>query len=74
MLRQTVVYDMEQLAIGALMAFQDREGFVLGLGAVAEIDQRRGTVVARTPLPNLEGVASVRFGAVRWDPVHLSHL
>jgi len=71
-LRHTAVYDMEQAAVGALMAFQDREGFVLGLGVVVEIDRRDGAVLARTPLPCQEGVASLRFGAARWTGNRLS--
>jgi polynucleotide 5'-hydroxyl-kinase GRC3/NOL9 len=73
-LRQTAVYDMDQLAPGALLAFQDREGFALGLGLVEEIDQLGGTIITRTPLPNLEDVASMRFGAARWDLAQLSDL
>ncbi len=65
-LRHTPVYDMEQAAVGAVMAFQDMEGFALGLGVVVEIDRRHGAVHARTPLPGQEGVASLRFGAARW--------
>lgn len=67
-LRQAAVYDLDQLAVGALLAFQDVEGFALGLGIVQEIDRPGGTVLARTPLAGLEGVVSVRFGAARWDP------
>lgn len=66
-LRQTAVYDLERLSVGALLAFQDVEGFALGLGTVQQIDHLAGTVIVRTPLQSLEGVASVRFGAVRWD-------
>jgi polynucleotide 5'-hydroxyl-kinase GRC3/NOL9 len=73
MLRQTAIYGLEYLAVGALLAFQDREGFALDLGVVEEIDQRGGTVVARTPLTNQENVASIRFGAARWNLAHLSH-
>jgi polynucleotide 5'-hydroxyl-kinase GRC3/NOL9 len=72
-LRQTAVYGMEQLAAGALVAFQDQEGFALGLGVVEEICRGGGTIVVRTPLPDLEDVVSVRFGAARWDLAHLSH-
>jgi polynucleotide 5'-kinase involved in rRNA processing len=61
------VYDLQQLAHGALLAFQDAQGFALGLGAVQEIDRLAGTLTARTPLADLEMVASVRFGATRWD-------
>jgi polynucleotide 5'-hydroxyl-kinase GRC3/NOL9 len=66
-LRQTAVYDLERLAVGALVAFQDSEGFALALGSVEEADRLAGTVIVRTPLPNLEGVRSVRFGTARWD-------
>jgi len=66
-LRQMATYDLEWLAAGALVAFQDAEGFALGLGVVGEIDRLGGSIVVRTPLPALEGVTSVRFGAVRWD-------
>jgi polynucleotide 5'-hydroxyl-kinase GRC3/NOL9 len=68
-LRQMAIYDLEQLAVGALLAFQDAEGFVLGLGIVEDADQLGGTVAVRTPLANLEHVGSVRFGAVRWEQV-----
>jgi polynucleotide 5'-hydroxyl-kinase GRC3/NOL9 len=66
-LRRMPVYDLERLAVGALLSFQDAEGFSLALGVVEEADRLGGKVIARTPLPGLEGVASVRFGAVRWD-------
>ncbi len=66
-LRQIAVYDLEWLAVGALLAFQDAEGFALGLGVVEEADRLGGALTVRTPLPDLEGVASVRFGEARWD-------
>lgn len=66
-LRQTAAYDLERLAISTLLAFQDAEGFALGLGVVEEADRLAGTVVVRTPLSDLQGTASVRFGAARWD-------
>jgi polynucleotide 5'-hydroxyl-kinase GRC3/NOL9 len=66
-LRRTPVYDLERLAVGALLAFQDADGFCLALGVVEEADRLGGKVIARTPLSSLEGVASVRFGAARWD-------
>jgi polynucleotide 5'-hydroxyl-kinase GRC3/NOL9 len=73
-LRQMAVYDLERLTIGAMLAFQDAEGFALGLGVVGEVDQPGGTAVVRTPLSSLDGVASVRFGAVRWDLVNRREL
>jgi polynucleotide 5'-hydroxyl-kinase GRC3/NOL9 len=66
-LNKMAVYDLERLAAGALLAFQDEAGFSLGLGCVQEIDRRAWTVVAHTPLPGLDGVKSVRFGLTRWD-------
>jgi polynucleotide 5'-kinase involved in rRNA processing len=66
-LRQIAVYDLERLATGALLAFQDGEGFALSLGVVEEISRPAESIMVRTPLANLEDVMSVRFGAVRWD-------
>lgn len=65
--RKTAVYDLGRMAIGALVALQDAEGFALGLGAVEEVDRLAGTAIVGTPLASLEGLASVRFGAARWD-------
>lgn len=72
-LRQTAVYDMEHVAAGTLVAFQDQEGFMLGLGVVEEIGSRGGTIVARTPLSDLGGVASIRFGSAGCDLANLSY-
>jgi polynucleotide 5'-hydroxyl-kinase GRC3/NOL9 len=66
-LRQMAIYDLRKLTPGALVAFQDAEGFSLGLGVVEQADRLTGTVVVRTPLASLEGVSSGRFGAARWD-------
>jgi polynucleotide 5'-hydroxyl-kinase GRC3/NOL9 len=66
-LSKTAVYDLERLTIGALIALQDADGFALGLGAVQEADRLGGMITIRTPIPSLEGVKSVRFGATRWD-------
>jgi polynucleotide 5'-hydroxyl-kinase GRC3/NOL9 len=64
---QMAVYELDRLAAGALLAFQDAEGFTLGLGVMEEADRLDKTIIVRTPLPGLEGVASLRFGAARWD-------
>lgn len=69
-LRQVAVYELDRLAIGALLAFQDIEGFTLGLGVVEKADRLEKTLIVRTPLSGLEGVASLRFGATRWDIVN----
>ena len=52
----------------------DADGFCLALGVVEEADRLGGKVIIRTPLPSLEGVASVRFGAARWDPANRREL
>ncbi len=66
-LRKMAVYELERLTAGALLAFQDAEGFTLGLGVVEESDRVEKTLIVRTPLPGLDGVTSLRFGAARWD-------
>ncbi len=66
-LRKMAVYDLERLARGALLAFQDVEGLVLALGIVQETDRAGGRVTVHSPLQDWEGVASVRFGTLRWD-------
>lgn len=73
-LRQLAVYDLERLTVGALMAFQDAEGFALGLGTVQEADRLAGTVTIGTPLTDLKDVKSVRFGAARWDMANRQEL
>jgi polynucleotide 5'-hydroxyl-kinase GRC3/NOL9 len=67
-LQQVAVYDLELLAVGAILAFQDSEGFTLGLGVIEEAGGPRGTVMVRTPLEKLQGVMSVRIGSARWEP------
>ncbi len=69
-LRGVAVYDLERLAAGALLAFQDAEGFALGLGAVEQADRPDGTIIVHTPLTTLDGVTSMRLGAARWDVVN----
>jgi len=66
-MRRMPIYDLERLAVGALLAFQDAVGLSLALGVVEEADRLGGKVIIRTPLPGLDGVASVRLGAARWD-------
>jgi polynucleotide 5'-hydroxyl-kinase GRC3/NOL9 len=66
-LNHRAVYDLEYLAVGTLLAFQDGQGFAVGLGVVDEIDRPGGTIVVHTPLASLEDVASLRLGTARWD-------
>ena len=73
-LRQMAVYDLERLTSGALLAFQEAEGFSLGLGVMEQADHLAGTAVVHTPLPSLTEVASVRLGIARWDRVNQREL
>lgn len=66
-LHKIAVYNLERLTGGALLAFQDAEGFALDLGVVEEADHLGGTIVVHTPISNLEEVGSVRLGKTRWD-------
>jgi polynucleotide 5'-hydroxyl-kinase GRC3/NOL9 len=67
-LRRAAVYDLRRLAPRALLAFQDGDGFALALGVVEAADRADSRAVVRTPLPDLDAVASIRLGAARWDP------
>lgn len=69
-LRQAAVYELERMVPGALLAFQDSEGFVLDVGVVEEANRLEKKVIVRTPLPGMERVASLRFGVARWDVVN----
>ena len=60
------VYDLERAAPQRLLAFQDRDGFVLGLGVITEMTPQ--VMRVRTPLEELSRVASLRIGSVRLDP------
>ncbi len=51
-----------------LLAFQDEAGFAVGLGVVQDLDPAQRTLSVRTPLPGLDGVASLRMGDLRLDP------
>lgn len=69
-LRTMAVYDLGLMAVGALLALQDAEGFALGLGVVERAERAAGNVVIYTPMSDLAGVESLRFGAARWDLTH----
>ncbi len=64
-LRRLAVYNLSRLTPNALLAFQDDQGFMLGLGYVKEMDRLGGSFVAHSPLPGLAGVTSVRLGVAR---------
>jgi polynucleotide 5'-hydroxyl-kinase GRC3/NOL9 len=65
--QRMVVYGLECMVRGALIAFQDEEGYCLGLGVVEEVRNQRRSCTVRTPIESLDGVSSVRFGSARWD-------
>ena len=67
-LRRYAVFNMTGSVAGRLLAFQDAEGFALGLGVAHEIEATSGALVVTTPLETLRDVHSLRFGALRIDP------
>jgi len=64
---ELAVYGLERAARLSLVAFQDQEGFSLALGVVLSI--RQEVLEILTPLSDLTQVESLRFGALRLDPV-----
>jgi polynucleotide 5'-hydroxyl-kinase GRC3/NOL9 len=66
-LKTVAAYDLERLAHGTLLAFQDAEGFVLELGVVLEAGRPAGWAVVHSPLNDLDHAASLRLGTLRWD-------
>jgi len=68
-LMSTVIFGIEEMSRGRVLAFQDGEGFALALGVAQEYERSSQTLLVCTPLTSLEGVSSVRFGSLRLDPV-----
>jgi len=66
--RQVVVFGIEMMAGGRLLAFQDAEGFAVALGIARAYDRKGQELIVTTPLPSLEGVSSIRFGSLKLDP------
>jgi polynucleotide 5'-hydroxyl-kinase GRC3/NOL9 len=67
--REVVVFGIEMMAGGRLLAFQDNEGFAMALGVAKTYDRKGQELVVSTPLPNLEGISSIRFGSLKLDPM-----
>jgi polynucleotide 5'-hydroxyl-kinase GRC3/NOL9 len=67
-IRSTIVFGIEEMSRGRVLAFQDEEGFALALGVAQEYDRNSQTVAVRTPLISMEGISSIRFGTLRLDP------
>jgi len=66
--REVVVFGIEMMAGGRLLAFQDDEGFAVALGVARAYDRKGRELAVTTPLPSLEGVSSIRFGSLKLDP------
>jgi polynucleotide 5'-hydroxyl-kinase GRC3/NOL9 len=67
--RQVVVFGIEMMAGGRLLAFQDEEGFAVALGVARAYDRQRRGLTVSTPLSSLEGISSIRFGSLKLDLV-----
>ena len=66
--RRVVVFGIEMMAGGRLLAFQDDQGFAVALGVARAYDRKGQELIVTTPLPSLEGVSSIRFGSLKLDP------
>lgn len=66
--REVVVFGIEMMAGGRLLAFQDDQSFAMALGVAGAYDRKGWELAVNTPLPSLEGVSSIRFGSLKLDP------
>ena len=64
----TAVFPLPRFSLNRLVAFEDAEGFTLGLGIVTRIDRLARRVTLHTPLPDLEAVNALRLGDIALDP------
>jgi polynucleotide 5'-hydroxyl-kinase GRC3/NOL9 len=67
-IRSTVVFGIEEMSRGRVLAFQDGGGFALALGVAQEYERSSQTLAIRTPLTSMERVSSIRFGTLKLDP------
>lgn len=67
--RRYAIFPAPRFAINRLLALEDRDGFVLGLGIVTEIDRIGREVELLTPLVDFSKVRSVYLGSLLVDPV-----
>jgi polynucleotide 5'-hydroxyl-kinase GRC3/NOL9 len=67
-IRSTVVFGIEEMGRGCVLAFQNEGGFALALGVAQEYERSSQTLAVRTPLTSMEGVGSIRFGTLTLDP------
>jgi polynucleotide 5'-hydroxyl-kinase GRC3/NOL9 len=62
------VFPLPAFRIHQLLALENRDSFVVGLGIVIDIDRPRQRVELLTPLENLEGVDALHLGDILLDP------
>lgn len=67
--KDVVVFGIEMMTGGRLLAFQDGQGFAMAMGVARAYDRKGQELTAITPLSNLEGVSSIRFGSLKLDPM-----
>jgi polynucleotide 5'-hydroxyl-kinase GRC3/NOL9 len=67
-IRRIVVFGIEEMSRGRVLAFQDEGGFALALGVAQEYERSSQTLAVWTPLTSIEKVSSIRFGTLRLDP------
>jgi polynucleotide 5'-hydroxyl-kinase GRC3/NOL9 len=68
-IRSAVVFGIEEMSRGRVLAFQDEGGFALALGIAQKYERSSQTLAVRTPLTSMEKVSSIRFGTLKLDPV-----
>jgi len=62
------VFPSPSFTLQRLVALEDSDGFVRGLGIVVGRDRARNTVTLYTPLRSLDDVDAIRLGDVALDP------
>jgi polynucleotide 5'-hydroxyl-kinase GRC3/NOL9 len=62
------VFPLPVFRLHRLLALEDANGLVAGLGIVTDIDRPRKRVTLLTPLENLDGVDALRLGDILLDP------
>ncbi|MGE5225046.1 MAG: hypothetical protein ACM3PY_21635, partial [Omnitrophica WOR_2 bacterium] len=50
--------------IGRLLAFEDIQGYVCGLGITREISQKAGWITVQTPLRTMDDVDTIELGDI----------
>ncbi len=63
------VWPRSQFERHRLVALTEESGFVISLGIVERFHSNDETVILKTPLETLDGVSSLKIGAIYLDPV-----